>query len=301
MSWNDAKAANLTRSLIRNFPWPIRKKIVSAPALHDLTVVDDLELCILSTRKTQLDAAWSAYSYCRSTGSRPKINFVVDPAPDKWFKPLVNKLFPNNEVLACSNFRKSEFTSAISRFCATFQFGGKLATIIELSTRGNLLYMDSDVMFFKRPNDIVANIIAGAPFYMVGGGGLDWNSPKLLKYMEDLGVAPIVGFNSGLMYFPSGSLDAEIFENALSTFGNESYQYFTEQTLFNLFFATKPSLELNKEMYFTDGDARYIFTSDINYKDTVARHFVGPFRHQLYLRGMGLLRKRLFRAHSWLR
>jgi hypothetical protein len=244
----------------------------------------------MSTRKTQLDAVWAAYSFCRLANFSPKIHFVVDPEPENGLGLAMKKLFKNSELYAGSKFRKTNFGSATSQFCQLDRFGGKVAAILELSKKNNLFYFDSDVLFFQRPKEIIDHINSRSPFYMVSGGGLEWACPKILEHMSLNGIMPIVGFNSGIMFFPKGMLNSSIFEDALQIIDGVDYNHFTEQTLFNQAFAQKSSKSLNRKRYSADGDHRFIFSNDLNYSDLVARHFVGPVRHQLYMRGMPVLR-----------
>lgn len=143
------------------------------------------------------------------------------------------------------------------------------------------LMMDTDVLLFKRPEELLA---LGTARFNCGDvddfSHLAWERSHI---ETNTGVRLDGGFNSGLLYFPH-RIDFERVEHWLDVLGEPSFLWAAEQTILNL----EAQLMGMKAL----GPRYDIF--ERNWPDVISEHYLSTTRLNMYRRGYPILHSVLF-------
>jgi len=160
----------------------------------------------------------------------------------------------------------------------------KIFDVPAFAPGSSFIMLDSDVIFFRRPEEILA-------WAQSGGEGCFYNADTKEKYFvprpmieEALGFPLWRDFNSGLVLMPTAAVNLDLAERVLEHFETKAHHpQFFEQTLYGIMGsawgrggALPRSYEINWG-YFRGRGA-------------VCRHYVGAFKHDLlYIEGAPIL------------
>jgi lipopolysaccharide biosynthesis glycosyltransferase len=142
------------------------------------------------------------------------------------------------------------------------------------------IFLDSDVLFFKKPEEILAWADGNKEEFF-------YNEDTKEKYCiprdeieQALGITLWPRFNSGLMLVPKKALSLKLAEKLLVTFERKAHHpQFFEQTLYALMASAWNRGRALPCTY----EISWGFFRD---KESIARHYVGAFKHDiLYLEG----------------
>lgn len=165
----------------------------------------------------------------------------------------------------------------------------KIFDVPAFAPGSRFIMLDSDVIFFRRPKEIL-------DWALSGGEGCFYNEDTKEKYFvprpiieEALGFPLWRNFNSGLVLMPTDAVNLDLAERVLMLFETTAYHpQFFEQTLYGIMgSAWKRGGPLPR-------------TYEINWgyfrgAGAVCRHYVGAFKHDLlYIEGAPVL------AFNWL-
>ena len=148
------------------------------------------------------------------------------------------------------------------------------------STAESVITIDSDILFFQRPDQL-----------LVPPGGLDrnrynqdtryWYSMTLDELENAFGIRPPPLVNSGLAVIRRRTIDFALIEKCLAHPKLFADDWVTEQTLHALC-STVHGIELLPAEYRVGGP------SGIG-PEVICKHYPGEFRHQMYTEGMPFL------------
>ena len=160
----------------------------------------------------------------------------------------------------------------------------KFFDFVAFAPGGRFIVLDSDVIFFRCPDEILAWTDAGADT-------CHYNEDTKEKYCiprgdieEALGLTMWPRFNSGLVLLPRGAFDLELAERLLATFEKTAHHpQFFEQTLYGLMASAWNKGGALPRSY-------EISWGYFHHRGAVCRHYVGEFKHDLlYVEGAPLL------------
>jgi hypothetical protein len=160
----------------------------------------------------------------------------------------------------------------------------KLFDFFLLSTAEYVLSIDSDILFFRRPEELLPS--TGNPPNRYNRDAAYWYSLSLDELQAACGIRPVPFINSGLSLVRRQSIDFARIEDWLAHPGLFANTWVTEQTLHALC-ATIDGVELLPETYqvgITAGLA----------DDAVCKHYPSPPRPLLYSEGMPRLLRQGF-------
>jgi hypothetical protein len=198
----------------------------------------------------------------------PNARLIERPAADQYvFEKLANH--PR-----CLEFRKTNHLSP-----KLFDFPAYMET-------DRMLLLDSDILFFAEPTDLLKRI--ENPAYTLNTVNGDTDSaftvdPALVK--EKCGFELLERFNSGLGLIHKESLDVDWIEEFLALPGIIGHFWRIEQTLYALC-SSKFGVELLPPVYDVHLEG--------NIQGTPSRHYVGAIRHLMYGEGVRRLVKQGF-------
>lgn len=259
--------------------------------LPNYKLVDDIEIHTLCQRKDSNILAWSLTSFINQSGICPKIVVHDDGSFDRDTANKLEYKFPELKVLFLK--KANEFISNMTDLSPKLlehrnrghKLIYKLIDIFLLSRSKKVMVLDSDVLFFNRPEEILKFI----------NGDTDCDS-LILRHdgIYDLMLSPDYSvkynilkneadyMNSGIILYNKNKIGAdklfEYFENTLRSPGD----YFVEMTGW-------ASLIAQTKFKFLPSD-RYRIKGKPN-QNTVLKHFTGPRRHEFYIYGIDMVRE----------
>jgi hypothetical protein len=202
----------------------------------------------------------------------------------------ISRMFPESEVVprSAADARASEFLARHPRCLSHRSQHNLMLKFLDTAAwarTASLIVLDSDVIFFRHPREI-----------------LDWiaSAANVSRYNEDtrekfciprpdiekaLAIRPAVRFNSGLVLLPTNTFDLDLAESLLAAFESTAHApQFFEQTLYALMATRAPggAIPLPRTYEISWGYWRA--------SGSICRHYVGEFKHDLlYIEGAALL------------
>jgi hypothetical protein len=155
----------------------------------------------------------------------------------------------------------------------------KLTDFPILATGATVLVVDSDVLFFAEPKELLDRCRAADGYVFQRDPESNYNITKTdAKTRFGIDLAPRL--NTGIFSFPSELPDLQAFERYLGDADVARPNGFIEQTLYGMHASEIGKVELLPESYLVD------LRPDLDYARLVARHYAGPSRPLLTSEGM---------------
>ena len=243
----------------------------------DLPVAVDLPpVRFLTGARFAHQTAFCAYSLCRTAGFTPRLEFFDDGSLSPAQARLLGGLFPGSRVIpSAESFHALEQHLPASRF-PSLRFARErspfMRKLLDMRAghRGPSLYLDSDMLFFSRPVELIAWLRSpcGERFMAEPGAGGYVDTPEILA--RDLGRTLTPGVNAGILALDDDDIDWPAFERTAAALGETRLSHlWAEQTL-SAWFLSRPSAQaLDAAAY------RVCFSRrDLAGPDPVLRHYV---------------------------
>lgn len=275
----------------RNWPHRVKNRVFGLTPIPSGT--HERRLVVLCEPRTFSDGCWAAWSWMRHVGDSLGLRMYVDgPIEEEW-RGRFAALFPGAEMISLPEFLAAQPAPgrALGQFLGHYTYARKLSLLLALQREGDFLYVDADVVLFRRPDVILETIgRAGSPALFMQEPYCWSVDPWVVERAKQLGLPRHNDLNSGLLWLPQGSLDIELVERFLAEWEPRFSYRVAEQTLLGVLMAVNGAQGLPPEEYVVSTDGMFFWIPDgIDYGRIVARHFVGPVRHLLYRTGMPLL------------
>ncbi len=253
----------------------------------------NFELHILCCKKDLRILVWSLVSFLYYSELCPRIFVHDDGSVSKNSAGILESKFPNLKVIFRSDADKIiRNQPGLSNELLEHRKGGhklilKLVDIFLLSSGEKIMVLDSDILFFKKPAEIVNFIKGHLPFDSLilpqdGTYDLMVNSSYAQKY--DLEGKRTGFMNSGLMVFNRKALGLgnllEYFESTYRKPGD----YFVEMAGWGCLIAQTNFRFLPINKYHIKGRPG---------EDTIMKHFTNPRRHELYVYGIDMVKSKI--------
>ena len=159
----------------------------------------------------------------------------------------------------------------------------KITDIPLYARSANALYIDSDVLFFRRPAELIEAAAAPAGTWRFQRDCFDSYVLTPAEARADLGVDLVPRLNSGLALFPPPGVDPARCDAWLAHPRLASLHYHTEQTLLALSASSAGAVRHLPDDYFL-GMGRHPDPAAM-----VARHYITPVRPLLHDEGLAWL------------
>ena len=251
---------------------------------------DNFELHLLFQKKDLWMLVWALNSFLYHSGLYPKIIVHDDGSISDRAAKLLESKFSNLKVLAKVKADKmvTELIPGNKNILEYRQAGHKLILKlidIFLLNSGKVMVLDSDVLFFKKPDEIIDFVKNRSKFEaLVSMQNSSYDLMVKDEYFRGHRLLEKkAGFiNSGIMLFKREKLSLDQLEEFLENTRRPKNDYWVEMSgwasmLSQLNFAFLP-LE------------RYVIKGRPN-DQTVAKHFTNPRRYELYAYGIDAVRK----------
>lgn len=259
----------------------------SLPALPPINIPPNrTPLVIQTTPATLSNGLWGAYSLLTYLQKNLSLILVLDaPAWPQNLAAQAQALFPGVELqTTLQQIEKlPAHAPALKKFTHTHPLGRKLCTILTLNTSSAIIFSDDDILALAPLTELISwsENPAQALILQEATTGRD---PALDTLAQSQGLRSPAHFNSGLMALPKGFLSIEKANELLSRVDTEKLSWFAETTL--LAYQLSDAAALPASTYVVNCQRQFFFEPDVDYTQIKLRHFVGPVRHLLRLRGI---------------
>lgn len=254
--------------------------------------INDFSLHMLCQEEDVVMAEWALRSFLKYSELCPKIIIHDDGTMSKDSVRILEDRFSNLKVLLKSEAVKMLEARDDFKQKREFSVSGhnivmQLIDIFLLSDTSKVMLMDSDILFFNKPQEII-NFINGQTdcdalvSKQPGSYDLmindDYNN-KYHIYERQAGF-----MNSGMIIFNKASISLdrfyEFFDNTKKNYGD----YFLGMSGWGCLISQINYKFLPEEKYILKGRPT---------KDTIMKHFTGPRRYEFYAYGIDKFRKKL--------
>jgi hypothetical protein len=268
----------------------VRQRILSTKPISG-TIDRTCEIHVFTCAKDWLNLLWTLKTFYHYARRRYSLCIHDDGSLTESDRQTLQSHFPNATIVDRPSADK-KVLSELQKYprCLEFRKTNHLAPkVFDFSSyleSDRLLLLDSDVLFFAEPTELLNRI--ENPNYQYNSVNADVASaytvdPSVVK--EQMGFEIQDRFNSGLGLIHKQSLNLEWIEEFLSLPNIIGHFWRIEQTLFALC-SSKYRVELLPEEY----DVRL----DKGINGSPSRHYVGAIRHLMYGEGIKHLMQQNF-------
>ena len=264
--------------------WQLWRWILGTPPVrtHPVEEEDGTEVHLVCYRNDYLCAIWALKSFYREARvDWPLVIHIQGEAPPR-VRKILARHFPDARIISQEEADAVVVTSlavrGLHRLLAARLVNPymlKLTDYALLSSARRLITIDSDVLFFREPRELVA--YDGAHLFQ-----RDLESTYVANAVP--GVTPLPRVNVGLMSFLRESVSLERCDEYLLHF--PKLEGWLEQTLYALLAAERGEADWLPDAYLISLDA------GVDPAGLTARHYAGPSRPLLSAEGMPFLRNR---------
>lgn len=255
---------------------------------------DDFEVHILCQKNDIWIMVWSLYSFLYFSGLKPSAIIVHDDGSfeDTDVSVLVSK-FSNLRVISRPDADSNVLGLLTNEKAKLYRKEGhplilKLIDVFVLSSAPKIMILDSDVLFFNRPEEVIRFVKGGS-----NSDALISGLPEVFKKFQilvddeylrrnNLINSKIEFMNSGIIVYNKSALSMdmlyEYFDNCL----RNPPDYFVEMTGWNCLVGQLKYDFLSLDKYIVKGRVT---------ETTVAKHYTSGRRQELYAHGIDKVRK----------
>ncbi|HEU5119337.1 MAG TPA: hypothetical protein VFT74_22285 [Isosphaeraceae bacterium] len=265
-----------------------QRQILGTGPIRTLPVGESpVEIRTVTYRRDWINAIWAIKSFLHQAGVQYPVVFHdggLLPGQDRELlrhfpdAQVISRADGDARMLALLEERGKPHCAEMRR---THVMARKLFDLHLLSTAETVITIDSDVLFFRRPTDLIRPE-GGWPVNLYNGDAGHWYTMELDDLEAKVGVRPPVFLNAGLAVVRRESIDLDRIEQWLSV--PEMWQgdpWLLEQTLHALC-STVHGIALLPSTYL-------VSTEPGLPADLISKHYPGFFRPLLYQEGMARL------------
>lgn len=279
--------------------YQIRQRAFNLPPIP-VNANSSTVLAVLTTPSTICDAAWAAQSLLNYLPAEIGLTIVVDGELPATVIENLKVLFPGIIL----NFTRTLLEEIRSIAPKTAQLGDyhpmgrKLATILSLQQKYNLLYSDADILCFGEMPEISQALKTNSEIglYLQDIGKVQIE-PITLERVHSLGLEYASTINVGFLYIPQNSLEIGIAEKLLDD-QKEISSWFPDTMILSVLMQQAKAKPLPRSRYVVSAQRQFYFEEDVCYDKIAVRHFITPVRHLMYSKGMPKLLPQLQRQNS---
>lgn len=162
----------------------------------------------------------------------------------------------------------------------------KLTDFSLFSEAVHLLTIDSDVVFFNRPSDLLVATEAPLPANLFQRDPVSTYNLSEERALEELGIRLAAQVNTGIMLFPCASIDLSRCEEYLAHPDIARPNGWIEQTLYALLASEQGRVSYLPDSYLISLEPR------VPLDNLIARHYAGPTRSLFTYEGLPELIRR---------
>jgi len=173
--------------------------------------IDDFDLHILLCARDVINGLWTLHSFLHYSDLKPRLIIHDDGSLTAAHQQRLLQHFPEARIIPFQQAKK-DMSAALANYPNAYRYriteyswpAIKLLDFAHYSGGRAFMVLDADVLFFKRPDEIIAAMQQHKGFYMS-----DWQDAytwPLERWPTVLGTTGISRVNVGLFYLPDGQL-----------------------------------------------------------------------------------------------
>ena len=263
-----------------------------AQVFRSFTYGTQATINVLTVPRCMDDAVWSLWSWMRVLEGKVTPRHFVDGAVTSEHRRLFEAHFPGIQVHELRPWllgQRQDLGPQLRRLITASPLGGKAV----LSQDGPPIYSDSDIIAFNHPAQLIDRLSSNKPLYMLDRYGSNYG-PAVVSAVRDQYLSQPDQVNLGLTVLSKNCLNLTALETFLERFAGWEQlgqSWFSEQTLVALMMSVAKGEPLKRDDYVVSLDRQFVFERDVDYRHRAVRHFTGPVRHVMYLKGRPFLIK----------
>ena len=265
----------------------VRQRILRTTPVSGLDD-DQCEIHVLTSQNDWVNLIWTLKSFYWASQRKYQLCIHDDGTLDANAKSELCRHFPDMRLISRSNADHEVMPTLCDfprceEFRRTNQLSPKVFDFRYYLKSDRMLLLDSDVLFFEEPKELLRRIEDTS--YRLNSVNADLKPACTVTADEvrsQFGFELVERFNSGLGLIHRDSLRLEWIEEFLGTPGILSHFWRIEQTLFALT-SSKFGVELLP--------SEYRISLKPGLSGCVAKHYVGAVRHLMYGEGIAQLTK----------
>ena len=269
--------------------WRLWTKVLDLPAVQteNVSAGAGVEVHLVCCLKDYLCALWALKTFYFAAGvSYPLVVHLNGTMTTRALSRLRTHL-PNARILQQQDIEGTVTNWLVNHNCPRLQqvrskngFMLKLVDVNLLSEARRLLVLDSDVLFFRRPDELLS-AVRGAPDGMLFQRDADSTYNLTLdEARTELGINLAPRVNTGIMLFTKSAVDLCRCEALLEHPAVARQTGWVEQTLYALVASAGDSVRYLSADYLVSLEPEESLAS------LVARHYAGPSRRYLTEEGL---------------
>lgn len=268
--------------------YPIRDKVFALPPIS-VNPNPTHSLVVLTTPNSICDAAWAAQSILRYLPAKIGLSIIVDGEIPAQTAKNLQILFPGIILDRTRTLLEELRPTApnIAKLGECSPVGRKLAIILYLQQKYNIIYSDADILCFNEMPELDRAVMDchSPAMYIQDVAELKADN-YLLQRVKALNYDYAGTLNSGFLYIPQQSLNTSIAEELLDAGEYNPKSWFVEQTILAVLMQQAGAKPLIKSRYIVSTQRQFYFEKDVHYDQIAIRHFINPVRHLMYSQGM---------------
>lgn len=270
----------------------IAPKIFRAGVLERPVTNPDLSMHMLTSHRDMLIACWSLASLYKNWQAIGNLTIHNDGTLTARDKKILSKLFPSARIVNVRDFF-DKFRNQLSAYPVLEKFrleypkfqSKKLLDVYFESQGDIILYLDSDLLWFRNPEEVMEAINNGVRGKSLMMGNMKGNEAYVTMKDGTRISKEVASCNSGIVFFRKEDYDLEAVSDYVNSM-DYMHSLFTDQACFGTVLPNVSILPLNK--YFIKGELK---------DDTVMRHYTGPSREKFFFYGLDRIWKKILRQH----
>jgi hypothetical protein len=263
----------------------IQRKILGTPSIHS-AADGAVEIRVLTWRRDWINLLWALKSFFHYSGVRYPLYIHDGGLLPANLRQLLRH-FPNAHIVGAAEADRRVTGFLRERGfprCADYRLRNvatrKVFDYFVLSDADYILSMDSDLVFFRRPEELCAPPASLTKNYYNKDESY-WYSMTPEEFADSFRMVPVGRINSGLFLIKRDSIKLELIEQWLSNQKLFDDTWVSEQTLHALC-STIHGVELLPDTY-------RVSTKPGLDGDLICKHYPGFYRPLLYQEGMARL------------
>lgn len=252
----------------------------------------EVTVCVLTSSKDWLSCLWSLVSFYEFSGLQLPLLIYSDGTLTESHTRQMASVFPQARILdsasggAAISERLSRYPNC-RRFRASLPYARKIIDLPMLCGSPLVLILDSDVLFLKRPEELMRHLAPnGSRRFVFERDMQDAYVASIAEIKQRFNVDVASRVNTGIMIADISGFDYARIETWLGQGAIERHPW-AEQTLWAMYAGQKQTVLLGEE---------YDVTMAVHIEpNAVAKHYIKPIRDFLYMEGIPYLSRHLDR------
>jgi hypothetical protein len=264
-------ARRLVGEYDRRRPYPIKERIWQYVFPNGSRDQNADAFLILTTASYLSMSAWTAasfFSYSPLIRDSLRIVFAIQGPFTTADRDKILRTFPNATVIATDEIvaRLRDDCPRLADFASAHPLGGKLASLVYYTQSSQVLYCDSDVLAFARPDEIEQALLSGYSCHQLNAT-VSYDPPTL-NSLHAAGLSVPERLNSGILVCQPNTIDCQLVNSLVPSPAEmddtSGTWWWIEQTIVAGMLHRAGATPLPEDLYPACLSRQYAFSKDVD-------------------------------------